>query len=481
MANNLVFLSDLQTGRSSSSVQVRLLRFWEARNVRRGGELMGVDMLLLDSQATMLPATISVHRLETHRSNLKEGLVYSLTGFDVAQCNPNYRLSDSSLLIRFNDSTSFKDVADLAAPIPLESFRFHNHSEMLGLANTNHQLPDLIGEITAVKSTVTNHLQDKNRVMATIKMENGTSVTMSLFDAQAVSIHNQLEMLGDPRVVVATSINPKMVGGSLFLNATSGTHVYFDKETSAGESLFNRLVEQDTGVRPAARLLRSFGKVEELSIAELNNFVLTAPSQDIDFICNGRVTEIKMDKGWCYVSCSSCAKKLQSTVSSLTCVSCNNPNAVGVLRYRVEMSVADETGEGVFVCFDGVMTKLHNMRAYEAGHRLSHSVSSAQAGDGVNPEEAEAPPFVKEIEGKTYKFQVRVSPYNFTENHQTFTISRIISEGDRLPHPENDDNGGDDDNGDDNDGGTSKIVNEEAGGSSSVDGTGRKVKKARKA
>ena len=40
------------------------------------------------------------------------------------------------------------------------------------------------------------------------------SVTMSLFDAQAVKIHNQLENMGvDPRVVVATSVNPKMVGG----------------------------------------------------------------------------------------------------------------------------------------------------------------------------------------------------------------------------------------------------------------------------
>lgn len=40
------------------------------------------------------------------------------------------------------------------------------------------------------------------------------TVTMSLFDAQAVHLHNQLEkMIGDPRVVVATSINPKMVGG----------------------------------------------------------------------------------------------------------------------------------------------------------------------------------------------------------------------------------------------------------------------------
>lgn len=50
MANVLALLSDLQTGRSSSTVEVRLLRFWEARNVRRGGELMGVDMLLINSQ-----------------------------------------------------------------------------------------------------------------------------------------------------------------------------------------------------------------------------------------------------------------------------------------------------------------------------------------------------------------------------------------------------------------------------------------------
>ncbi|KAG5384002.1 hypothetical protein IGI04_035472 [Brassica rapa subsp. trilocularis] len=36
--------------RSSSTVQVSLLRFWDARNLSRGGDLMGVDMLLLDSQ-----------------------------------------------------------------------------------------------------------------------------------------------------------------------------------------------------------------------------------------------------------------------------------------------------------------------------------------------------------------------------------------------------------------------------------------------
>ncbi|KAG2332365.1 hypothetical protein Bca52824_003545 [Brassica carinata] len=77
--------------------------------------------------STMMPATVNVNYLATHH------LIWMW----------NYRLSDSSLLIRFNDSTFFKKVTEPAVPIPLESFRFRNYSEMLGLANSNNQLPGI--------------------------------------------------------------------------------------------------------------------------------------------------------------------------------------------------------------------------------------------------------------------------------------------------------------------------------------------------
>ncbi|CAN6870312.1 unnamed protein product [Brassica oleracea] len=44
-----VLLSDLTSSRCSS----RLLRFWEVRNVKHGGELMCVDLLLLDSKMSL--------------------------------------------------------------------------------------------------------------------------------------------------------------------------------------------------------------------------------------------------------------------------------------------------------------------------------------------------------------------------------------------------------------------------------------------
>ncbi|KAF3555327.1 hypothetical protein F2Q69_00012014 [Brassica cretica] len=372
MAISRIFFSDLKSGKCSFVVEARLLRYWEARNVKRGGDLMWIDMLLMDVNSTIMQATINANRVSKFRERLAAGSMYSVSCFDVARQSG------------------------------LTGFRFCNQTELVGLANTNSHLPDVIGEITAVKSTVCEPPEDKNRVMVTVRLENDVSVTLSLFDAQAVSFHQKLEgMRVDRKVIVATNINPKMVGGRLFLNATSGTHVYYDKETNAGESFFYRLVARDTALPSAAPVLRSYGKVIPMTIAELNDFIITAPSQDIDFLCTGRVSRVETDNGWCYVACSKCSKKLQRSVSSFECVRCSNPNAIGSLRYRVEMVIADDTTEGTFVCFDGVMTKLHNLMASEAVQLLAE--------EGVNREDSmmppAMPPFVAAMEGKTYTFQ----------------------------------------------------------------------------
>ncbi|CAN6928547.1 unnamed protein product [Brassica oleracea] len=288
------------------------------------------------------------------------------------------------------------------------------------------------------------------------KRPDDETVTLSLFDSQAVSFHKQLgELCGDPKVIVATNINPKLIGGRLFLNATSGTHVYFDKETNAGEVLFYQLVARDTGLPSAAPLLRGYAKVEPLKIAELNNFIVTAPTQEIDFLCAGRVARVDADKGWCYVACSKCSRKLQRTVSAFTCVRCANPHAIEALRCPslcccVEMAIADDTAEGIFVWFDGVMTKLHNLRASEAGQML-----------------------------------VRVTAYNFTEHHKTFTITHIVDEIDRVPLLDVADDWDDGDDDDDKPAAKPLPVEVQSGGVSgnahkkTVDSTSNVFKKAR--
>ncbi|KAF3523817.1 hypothetical protein F2Q69_00047312 [Brassica cretica] len=218
--------------------------------------------------------------------------MFTLSGFDVVQCNQNFRLSDSILTIRFNVLTNFDALTAPISPILEELFRFRDLDSLLGLANTKTQLPGVIGELAAVKSTVSDIPQGNERIMATIK-----------------SISRML------------------------LKATSETH--------AGEFFLTRkflmiptLASRHSWNNPASSLLRGYTKVEPLSISELTKLILTAKPQ---------VTGIKMERGWCYVSCFMCTRRLQRTVSSFTCVSRNNTKAIGVLRYRVEMSIADDT------------------------------------------------------------------------------------------------------------------------------------------
>ncbi|KAL0735630.1 hypothetical protein Bca4012_011840 [Brassica carinata] len=62
MAIPQVHFSDLKAVGCRYTVQAILLCFWEAQNVKKGSELLGVDMLLIDAQATTIQFFINVHR-----------------------------------------------------------------------------------------------------------------------------------------------------------------------------------------------------------------------------------------------------------------------------------------------------------------------------------------------------------------------------------------------------------------------------------
>ncbi|KAH0857596.1 hypothetical protein HID58_085857 [Brassica napus] len=421
MSSSYVLLANLRAGRCSNTAEVRLLRFWEARN------------------STLIHGSINSSRIDTFRRRLSEGSVYFLSGFDIARSNPKFRLSDSLVSIRFNDETFFETKTDSDKDIPTELFRFRSHEQLLTLANTNRDLPDIIGEVSFVRSTITYGLRGPQRVMMTLRLEGDVNVCVSMFDDRAVTFQTKFDKhSSEPKVILFTNINPKVVGGKLFLNATSGTHFYFDCETSAGKEHY------ESGPCSENR---------PLTVAELNQYILAADPQNIEFLCKAEVTNLQSEKGWCYIGCSKCAKKLQPDETSFTCLSCDRENATGVLRYRVEFSEADHTDEAVFVAFDIEIAKLTNIQASEAAHILVSTQNILHLhGAGVNARvDNDFPPFLNEVVGKTFTFQLKLGEFNFTSKHQSFTVSRIISEHERAPLPafvNDEDNHGPDENGD---------------------------------
>ncbi|KAF2551796.1 hypothetical protein F2Q68_00035667 [Brassica cretica] len=78
-----------------------------------------------------------------HESEIESVIVFTYVsilpdGFDIAQCAQNFKLSDSSLPIRFNDSTNFDELIEPVSPLPEERFRIRNQTDLVGLSNTSH-------------------------------------------------------------------------------------------------------------------------------------------------------------------------------------------------------------------------------------------------------------------------------------------------------------------------------------------------------
>ncbi|XP_013732064.2 replication protein A 70 kDa DNA-binding subunit B-like isoform X2 [Brassica napus] len=420
MANSYTLLANLRAGRCSNTAEVRLLRFWEARNINKEGELMSIEMLLIDEADTLVQGCVSAVHQRKFRERLAEGSVYTLSGFDVTRSNPKFKLSDGPVSIRFNEGTDFEKLSATARIIPTEHFRFRTHEQILELANTSRQLPDVIGEVRAIRSTITDRLPGAQRVMLTLRVESDVNVCVSLFDSLAVAFHTKLVGYGrEPRIVLFTGINPKIVLGKLYLNGTSASRIFFDSETSAGKDRLERLQgggADETGSSSKVVLAQ---KIEPLTVAELNEFVLSAEPQIIEFLCTAKVTGIQLDDGWCYIGCSLCSKKLIREESSFTCPSCNETNAVAELKNRVVFSVSDPTGTSSFLGFDKEVAKLTNVLASEAAQIVGIGISAHV--------DTELPRTLAGIVGNTYTFQLKLTDFNFTANHQTFTISRMFA------------------------------------------------------
>ncbi|CAN6896962.1 unnamed protein product [Brassica oleracea] len=136
---------------------------------------------------------------------------------------PQIWLSDVPLSIRFNERTSFEKLGNVPIrTIPTEMFRFRPYDLLVELANTGKQLPDKMGELSAIRSTITDRIPKAQRVMLNFVDAN---FCVRLFDSLALAFHSKFDSYGrEPRIILVTSVNPKIVAaGRCTCSSTSGS------------------------------------------------------------------------------------------------------------------------------------------------------------------------------------------------------------------------------------------------------------------
>ncbi|KAG5393401.1 hypothetical protein IGI04_023364 [Brassica rapa subsp. trilocularis] len=372
--------------------------------------------LLLASSAFGIPDCVihgftPANRASHYQNDLKAGSIVRLDRFEVARVAHMYKIAEHQFLIRFIPSTRIVEVQTDAHVIKFDKFMVRRYDHLQVLANTNLELPDVVGEIHSVQGSDLKNSAATSRVVVRFLVEpylklysncfhdRNVTVYLSLWDEAASTFRGFLKAEDKSHsVMLVTTVNPKLFGGNMYLNSTQGTKFFFDTNipeiTYVGATTAHAYTCVDT--------LQGIKKKELVSIRDLNSFISnsTEQIQEADFLCKAQIVSVIQENG-----------------------RCETPDVTGVVRFRVELAVDDGKDSATFVVFDKEMTKL-----------TKHEAAVLALDEDSNGGEDYLPSCLKELTGKEFVFQIRVTPFNFTPNHRTFTVSTITEESTTANH-----------------------------------------------
>ncbi|XP_033140421.1 uncharacterized protein LOC103854842 isoform X2 [Brassica rapa] len=390
-------------GPSDSTLQFRLLHFWNARkNVKGGPEiLLGVEMLMIDAEGTLAQGFIGQNRRSQYEKELERGRVYTLTTFYASNSKVMYHVADQRLVICIShDSALSKDEEDVES-ILTERFRVHSFSDFEANCDLRGDLHDVVGHLKLVDGQAlhqrpvlcTKDGSVSRKVTVHLQLKDGPVVNVYLWDEAAESFRLKFDASATtPTVLLVTTVNPKRLGGKLCLSSMSSSRVFLDEDVDptseyltwlsanpSATSLVNPVevvkAETLTISEIAAFLKREPAKVNPISLLESSTFLNLVAHNfcDVTFVnpisftiyCIATIDDVKLGAEWYYIACKDCQTKLNRGPTTLLCPKCRNEDATALANYRVELSVYDNEAQCTFIILGDAGKELTGRKASE--------------------------------------------------------------------------------------------------------------------
>ncbi|KAG2249667.1 hypothetical protein Bca52824_089295 [Brassica carinata] len=335
-------------GPGDSTMQFRLLHFWDARkNVKGGpGILLGIELLLIDAEGTVAQGFIGQNRRNQYEKELKRGMIYTLTNYYASNNKVMYHVADQRLLRKVEE--------DIEAI--LTERRIHSFADFEANCDLRGDLHDVVGHLKLVDGHPLHErpvlcIKDDSasrKVLVHLQLKDGPVINVYLWDEAAVNFRVKFDACADTQtVVLVTTVNPKRLGGKLCLSSMSSSRVFCDEEVDPTKEYLAWLT-----TNPAVTSLVNHVEVikaETLTISEIAVFLKRQPAQVAYFDCIATIDDVKLGTEWYYIACKDCQTKLNRGPTTLLCPKCGNKNATAVANYRVELFVYDNDEQCTFI------------------------------------------------------------------------------------------------------------------------------------
>ncbi|KAH0916103.1 hypothetical protein HID58_030549 [Brassica napus] len=413
---------------SFKDLRFRLIHFWEARNVRTK-LLIGLEMLLIDQEETIIQGFIPAGRMDTYLPHMRAGGIYRLHNFFGSNNKTLYRVSEPSVTITFSSTSVLSDLEDSSVCFPEDRFRFYGYEEFNAACDLKGDLYDYVGHIKLVNGQVLNdslvvdeaEIASTRRVLLHVQTHDGPVMKMYLWDKAASDFGERFKASGGTAsVILVTTLNPKRYGGALCLSSMASSRIFMESDVQATQDYLNWL---NSNLDVAKRVdVDVVTKTDTVTIGELFSYMKQADAKVAWFECIATIGDVVHGSGWYYIGCGGCHTKATKGPTTLMCKKCGKSDIVGVAQYLAKISVYDNNDQAVFVLLGDSGHELSGKKASE----LVESYFEANEDEGSD-HLVPVPQALIDTIGQTRKFIMKVSTHNLTGKTQTLTVTKVLT------------------------------------------------------
>ncbi|KAG2281778.1 hypothetical protein Bca52824_052998 [Brassica carinata] len=389
--------------------------------------LIGLEMLLIDEQGTVIQGFIPPGRINKYLPEMKRGSVYKLINFYGSKNKPVYRVADHVETVSFAWNSEMSVLHEIPISFDEDRFRFHSYKDFEANCDLKGDLHDVIGHMKLVNGQTLIErpslddvkIATTRHIMIHVQSHDGPVMKFYLWDQTATDFCKKFNSCENtPTVLLVTTVNTKRLGGTLALSSMSSTRVFMDYDVQPTRDYFTWLGSNPEIANQVSTDVIT--KRETLTIADIFSY-MTQESAKVK--CTATIDDVVHGSPWYYIACSECHSKATNDPSSLICTNtkCGKVNTADVPQYRAKISVYDNSEQAFFVILGDAGRELTGRHA----SKLVSSYFEANKSEGADHEVSVPEALISTI-GQTHKFCVKVTDHNFSGNTRAITVTKIL-------------------------------------------------------
>ncbi|KAF3579171.1 hypothetical protein DY000_02029836 [Brassica cretica] len=372
----VMFFKDVSLGPHETQLRFRLIHFWEARNPVKK-TLIGLEMLLIDEQETVIQGFIPPGRIKKYLPDMKRGSVYKLINFYGSKNKPVYRVADHVATVSFTWNSEMSVLREIPISFDEDRFRFHSYEDFEANCDLIGDLYDVVGHMKLVdgQTLIERPSLDDVRIATTrhimihVQSHDGPVMKLYLWDQAATDFCNKFNSCeSTPTVLLVTTVNTKRLRGTLALTSMSSTRVFMDYDVQPTRDYFTWLSSNPENANQVSADVIT--KRETLTIADIFSYMAQESAKDAFFECTATIDDVVHGSSW----------------------------------YRAKISVYDNS-EQAFLSYLEML--------------------GAKKSEGADHEVPVSEALISTIR-QTHKFCVKVTDHNFSGNTRAITVTKIL-------------------------------------------------------